>query len=352
MYNYDALWLTQWNLNTVLGLAYPEIYSSLVQSQLRMYEDGGLLPRGPVAGDYSWVMTGSPVTSFISGAWNKGIRDFDIDLAYEAMLDAHSLGGLFDGRCVRVRTLGQLRRCPYYFDLGYVPNEVCGGPLEGGAGQTLEYAFQDWTLGQLAGELGKCGINVAQFAEVSVSSQVNDSNLAVCGRWTAGRPFQHRSRSNVEWASAEQNPWIKLSWAEEKRVHKVVLSDRVDPRARTSNSGVSEFSDGSRSAVNGHPGRRPEQGGDLPAEAGRLGEVRGDRRHRRERGAERDRGVGQHRCRDYLTERSGNWRNLFDRSTGFIRPRGMTVAGWTRSTRCRTMTSSRRTRGRRPGSPP
>ena len=63
---------------------------------LQMYKDGGLLPRGPVAGDDSFVMTGSPVTSFIAGAINKGIPGIDTDLAYEAMLDAQSLGGLFD----------------------------------------------------------------------------------------------------------------------------------------------------------------------------------------------------------------------------------------------------------------
>ena len=68
MYNYDALWLTQWNVNTMLGLAYPEVYSNFVNSQLQMYKDGGLLPRGPVAGNDSLVMTGSPVTSFIAGA--------------------------------------------------------------------------------------------------------------------------------------------------------------------------------------------------------------------------------------------------------------------------------------------
>ena len=50
MFNYDALWLTQWNVNSVLGLAYPDVYSDLVRSQLQMYRDGGLLPRGPVAG--------------------------------------------------------------------------------------------------------------------------------------------------------------------------------------------------------------------------------------------------------------------------------------------------------------
>ncbi len=323
MYNYDALWLTQWNLNTVLGLAYPEIYSSLVQSQLRMYEDGGLLPRGPVAGDYSWVMTGSPVTSFISGAWNKGIRDFDIDLAYEAMLDAHSLGGLFEAGAFEYGRWGSCGGARYYFDLGYVPNEVCGGPLEGGAGQTLEYAFQDWTLGQLARELGKSGINVAQFAEVSVSSQVNDSNLAGV-RAVDGRPSRSSVAEpvNVGWASGEEKPWIKLSWAEEKRVHQVVLSDRVDESSSV-NSGVLWFSDGSSIRVNGIPadGRnkvvtfRPKRVGWVRFEAtGGTGENVG----LNEIEVWDDTDVGA-----FLTERSGNWRNVFDRSTGFIRPRGM-----------------------------
>ena len=97
MYNYDALWLTQWNLNTVLGLAYPEIYSGFVPSQLQMYRDGGLLPRGPVAGNYSLVMTGSPVTSFITGASNKGIRGRR-GARLRGDVDAHAVGGLFDKR--------------------------------------------------------------------------------------------------------------------------------------------------------------------------------------------------------------------------------------------------------------
>ncbi len=323
MYNYDALWLTQWNLNTVLGLAYPEIYSSIVRSQLRMYEDGGLLPRGPVAGDYSWVMTGSPVTSFISGAWNKGIRDFDIDLAYEAMLDAHSLGGLFEAGSFEYGRWGSCGGARHYFDLGYVPNEVCGGPLEGGAGQTLEYAFQDWTLGQLARRLGKSGINVAQFAEVSVSSQVNDANLAGV-RAVDGRPARSSVTEpvNVGWASAEQRPWIRLSWPERKRVRKVVLRDRTEGGSRV-NSGVLWFSDGSSLKVDGVPadGRdrvvafRPRRVSWVRFEAtGGTGAHVG--LHEIEVWDDTDAGA-------FLIERSGNWRNLFDRSTGFIRPRGM-----------------------------
>ncbi|MEO3756035.1 glycoside hydrolase domain-containing protein [Streptomyces sp. B6B3] len=323
MYNYDALWLTQWNLNTMLGLAYPDIYSSIVRSQLRMYQDGGLLPRGPVAGDYSWVMTGCPTTSFISGAWNKGIRDFDIDLAYEAMLDAHSLGGLFEAGAFEYGRWGSCGGARYYFDLGYVPNEVCGGPLEGGAGQTLEYSFQDWTLGQLARQLDKRGINVAQFAEVSVSSQVNDSNLAGV-RAVDGRPTRSSVTEpvNVGWASEETKPWIKLGWAERKRVHKVVLSDRPDDDANV-NSGVLVFSDGTSITVRGIPndGRnkvvsfRPRRVSWVRFEAtGGTGENVG--LNEIEVWDDTDAGA-------FLIERSNNWRNLYDRSTGFIRPRGM-----------------------------
>ena len=164
MYHYDALWLTQWNVNSMLGLAYPEVYSNFVKSQLRMYKDGGLLPRGPAAGEDTMVMTGSPVTSFITGAINKGIRDFDVDLAYDAMLDAHSAGGLFDKGAFEDTGWSGTGGYKDYFTRGFVPQEIGGGPLHGGAGETLEYAHQDWALAQLAHKLGKRGWNVAQSA--------------------------------------------------------------------------------------------------------------------------------------------------------------------------------------------
>ena len=149
----------------MLGLAYPEVYSDFVKSQLQMYKDGGLLPRGPVAGNYSMVMTGSPVTSFITGAWNKGIRDFDVNVAYDAMMDAHSVGGLFEKSAFEYDGWSGLGGIRDYLDRGYVPQELGGGPLNGGAGQTLEYAHQDFALAQLAQQLHKRGINVVAVRE-------------------------------------------------------------------------------------------------------------------------------------------------------------------------------------------
>ena len=319
MYNYDALWLTQWNVNSILGLAYPEIYSSFVRSQLQMYADGGLLPRGPAGGDDSLVMTGSPVTSFIVGAYHKGIRDFDVDLAYDAMLDAQSLGGLYDKAWFDYAGWGTGGN-QEYLDLGYVPNNLTNQ----GAGQTLEYANQDWTLAQLARELGKVGLNASQFADVTVSSELNDTASAGA-RAVDGLPS--RAPAPHEWMSAgERNPWIKLSWDQPRRIHKVVLSDRVDPKSNVG-SGVLTFSDGSRITVDDIAASGADRVVTFPWR--RVDWVR----FQATGGSGQDVGLNELEVWDdtddhaYLAERSRNWRNLFDRSTGFIRPRNAD-GGW------------------------
>ncbi|MFI1092551.1 glycoside hydrolase domain-containing protein [Streptomyces sp. NPDC020917] len=334
MFNYDAIWLTQWNINTMFGLAYPDVYSSFVHSQLQMYKDGGLLPRGPRAGDYSFVMTSSPVTSFITGAWNKGIRDFDVDLAYEAMLDAHSIGGLFDkAPYENASWLGDGWTARPYLDHGYVPHNMPDSTSwkSRGAGETLEFAFQDWSLGRLARKLGKSGLNVSQFAEVSASSQVNATNFGAV-RAVDGRPIRSSivPAQCVEWASTEQRPWIKLSWREDKRVRMVVISDRADPTSNA-NSGVLTFSDGSTVTVD----RIPTDGTNkvVHFRPRRVSWVRFDVTG----GTGENVGLNEIEVWDdtdtgaYLIERSGNWQNLFDRTTGFIRPRasdGKWLAGF------------------------
>ncbi|WP_399880289.1 glycoside hydrolase domain-containing protein [Streptomyces sp. BBFR51] len=312
MYNYDALWLTQWNLNSVLGLAYPEIYGSLVKSQLQMYKDGELLPRGPVAGNYSMVMSGSPVTSFITGAYNKGIRDFDADLAYEAMMDAQSMGGLFDKAWFDYGGWGTGGNREY-LDLGYVPNGTTGQ----GAGQTLEYANQDWALAQFAKQLGKRGINATQYAKATASSELDEKHGAAHA--IDGRPL--RAPADVEWASAgEKAPWIELTWDTPRTLHKVVLSDRADDDSNV-RSGRLEFSDGSSLDVK-----------DIPADGGRK-TVRFKKRNvtsvkfTATGGEGENVGLNEFEAWDdtdthqYLEDRSRNWRNLYDEDTDFIRPR-------------------------------
>jgi putative alpha-1,2-mannosidase len=156
-YNSDSFWGAQWTLNTLWHLVYPEITEEFVNSMLLMYEDGGLIPRGPSGGNYTFVMTGASSTPFIVSAYMKGIRGFDAEKAYEGMKKNHMPGGLMSKAGYEHRTFtgGGLE---YYIDRGYIPYplpEAGNGFHEDGSGQTLEYAYQDWTLAQMARALGK-----------------------------------------------------------------------------------------------------------------------------------------------------------------------------------------------------
>lgn len=156
-HNFDALWGAQWSLNTLWHLVYPEVTESFINSMLLMYKDGGLIPRGPAGGNYTFVMSGAPATPFIVSAYLKGIRGFDITKAYEGMRKNHFPGGMMSKAGYEHKTFkgGGLE---YYIERGYVPHPLTNikyGFHQDGSTQTLEYAYQDYTLAQMAKALGK-----------------------------------------------------------------------------------------------------------------------------------------------------------------------------------------------------
>ena len=156
-YNSDSFWGAQWTLNTLWHLVYPEISSEFVQSMLLMYQDGGLIPRGPSGGNYTYVMTGASSTPFIVSAYMKGIRDFDAELAYEGMRKNHMPGGIM-GKVGYEHDTFLGGGIEHYIEKGYIPYPLYDenyGFHQDGAGQTLEYAYQDWTLAQMAEAMGK-----------------------------------------------------------------------------------------------------------------------------------------------------------------------------------------------------
>ena len=155
-YNSDAFWNTFWNINQVWALAYPELTSQFVRFLLDMYADGGLIPRGPSGHNYTYVMIAAHSTPFIVGAYMKGIRDFNIEEAYRGMRKNAFPGGLMSKSGYEHHT-GMGGGIEYYIERGYIPDGRKGGKgfHEDGAAQTLEYAYDDWCLAQLAKVLGK-----------------------------------------------------------------------------------------------------------------------------------------------------------------------------------------------------
>lgn len=140
----DAFWNTFWNLNQVWNLVTPEWSSRWVNSQLAMYRTNGWLAKGPAGMEYIPVMVAEHEIPVLVGAYQMGVRDFDAELAFEAMkkmqtTPAAPVAGGFAGN----------RDLKPYLQYQYVPMEV------GRFSNTLEYSFDDWTVGQFAKALGK-----------------------------------------------------------------------------------------------------------------------------------------------------------------------------------------------------
>ncbi len=140
----DAFWNTFWNLNQFWNLVTPEWSGKWVKSQLAMYDANGWLAKGPAGMEYIPVMVAEHEIPLIVGAYQMGIRDFDAEKAFTAAkkmqtTPAQEVGGGFAGN----------RDLVHYLKHKYVPYD------KGRFSNSLEYSYDDWTVGQFAKALGK-----------------------------------------------------------------------------------------------------------------------------------------------------------------------------------------------------
>ena len=145
MFGSDAFWNTFWNLNQLWTLVNPDIANKWVKSELEMYKDGGWLSRGPAGIEYSGIMVASHEIPLIVSAYQKGIRNYNIDKAYVAMLHQQMAQGI-KYPCGGFAGNEQLDT---YIKLGYMPAD------SGATSNTLEYAYDDWCVAQFAKAIGK-----------------------------------------------------------------------------------------------------------------------------------------------------------------------------------------------------
>lgn len=107
-------------------------YTDYIKTFLEMYRVGGRLPQWELAGNYTGVMIGYHTHSAILDAYTKGLRDFDFELAFEAMKK-------------------RVENIPYYKDLGFIPADKVGGSVS----MVMEYSYNDWSVAQMAKHLEK-----------------------------------------------------------------------------------------------------------------------------------------------------------------------------------------------------
>ncbi|MCD6322721.1 MAG: GH92 family glycosyl hydrolase [Clostridiales bacterium] len=154
--NADIFWGAHWSLSLVWDLVYPEIKSAYCKSLVEMYKYGGLIPRGPSGGNYTFVMIAAHSGAFITSAYMKGIRDFDIEMAYEGIRRNAFPGGLM-GRSGYESMSSFDGGIEEFTERGYIPERErkSTGSHCDGAAQTLEYSYDYWCIAQIAKELGK-----------------------------------------------------------------------------------------------------------------------------------------------------------------------------------------------------
>lgn len=144
-YTVFSLWDTYRNEHPFLALVYPARQLDMVRSMIGMYRESGWFPKWEVGGNETYGMVGAPSVPVIVDTYLKGIKDFDVERAFEGMLISATQ---LDSNPIRPGLTP-------YLKFGYIPMEYDKGfEMWGPVSTSLEYYYADWALAQLAKALG------------------------------------------------------------------------------------------------------------------------------------------------------------------------------------------------------
>ncbi|MBR6648506.1 MAG: GH92 family glycosyl hydrolase [Bacteroidaceae bacterium] len=147
-YTIFSLWDTYRNLHQLLTLVYPERQTDMLRSMVDMYNEWGWLPRWELFGRETYTMEGDPAAIVIADSYVKGLRDFDYQTAYKAMLKSATTPGKENP--IRPDIDPYIEKG--YIPLGYFANDLSG---DNSVSHALEYCLADYAIAQMADSLGK-----------------------------------------------------------------------------------------------------------------------------------------------------------------------------------------------------
>ena len=153
-YNSDAIWGGFWNLTQLWALAYPEYYADWVQAQLLVYKDAGWLGDGIASSKYVSGVGTNFTGLAIASAYNSGIKNYDVDVAYAAALknELEWRGRIEGAGKMDVQQFVERGYSPQIDDIGFNTTTQGSGFS---ASHTLEYSYSAYAVAQFAKALGK-----------------------------------------------------------------------------------------------------------------------------------------------------------------------------------------------------
>ena len=197
MFTDNGFWDTFRALFPFTTLMYPDLNAKIMEGLANTYKESGWLPEWASPGHRD-CMIGSNSASLIADSYLKGIRGYDIETLYEAIIKNSKNEG-------PMSSVGR-KGVDYYNDLGYVPYNV---GINENVARTLEYAYADFCISKLAKALDKPQAEIDLFAKRSMNYKnvFDDGRKLMRGRNLDGTfqsPF-----SPYKWGDAftEGNSW-------------------------------------------------------------------------------------------------------------------------------------------------
>lgn len=203
MYTDTGFWDTFRCLFPLLNLMYPSVNKEIQEGLINTYKESGFFPEWASPG-HRGCMIGNNSASVLVDAYMKGVKVEDLETLYKGLI--HGTENVHP----EVSSTGRLGY-EYYNKLGYVPYDV---KINENAARTLEYAYNDWCIYQLAKDLKRPKKELKLFAKraMNYKNLFDKESLLMRGRNEDGSfqtPF-----SPLKWGDAftEGNSW-HYSWS-------------------------------------------------------------------------------------------------------------------------------------------
>jgi predicted alpha-1,2-mannosidase len=187
-YTVFSLWDTYRATHPLFTIIEPERINDFIKTFLAQYEFGGILPIWELAANYTGCMIGYHAIPVIADAYMKGIRAYDVEKAFEAMKHSANMDHL---------------GLDYYKNLGYIPADKESESVS----KTLEYAYDDWCIAQMAKDLGKEGEFKRFIQRAQYYKNVFDPNSGFMRAKMNGFWFFPFAPAEVNFNYTEANSW-------------------------------------------------------------------------------------------------------------------------------------------------
>ena len=198
MFTDTGFWDTFRALFPFLNLMFPSMNKEMQEGLINTYKESGFFPEWASPG-HRGCMVGNNSASVLVDAYMKGVKVDDLETMYKGLI--HGTENVHP----TVSSTGRLGH-EYYNKLGYVPYDV---KIHENAARTLEYAYNDWCIYQIAKELGRPKKELELYAKRAMNyKNLYDKESKLMRGKNADGTFQSPF-SPLKWGDAftEGNSW-------------------------------------------------------------------------------------------------------------------------------------------------